>query len=506
MNISVKDFDFIDESLKGNIPLAVFVFSNKLNEIPVEIFQDEYVETIYNRMLLNKEFKGEQGELIQIQSIKSPFNRFILIGMGEQKNLELETFRVAGALVCRTVKSLNLKSVTVKFPDSNRLEEISQVFMEGLMLRNYEFNKYLQKKDESKLLEELYIYSKHEDQKDSIKKGLEVGRILSNATNICRDIANEPANYMTPEKMANKASEIAEINKQSLSCRIYSKEELEELGMGCFLGVAKGCSKSVPPRMIVMEYHCNDKNAPLIAFVGKGVTFDSGGISLKNAQNMFHMKRDMSGASAVIGIMKGVAELKLNVNVIGVIGATENMPSSNALKPGDIIKSMSGKTVEVINTDAEGRLVLADLLTFVQKKYKPTYIIDIATLTGAVASMFGGKMSGAFTNSRELIKKIMEASKKSNELIWELPLDKKLFKDANKSFFADLKNSSAKPPGAIKAGLFLYEFIENEIPWLHLDIAGADTSSGETATYYPRGSTGVSTRTMIEFLRNISES
>jgi len=502
MNISVKDFEFIDESLKGNIPLAVLTFSNKLDEIAEEILQDEYVKAIYNRMLSNKEFKGEDGEIIEIQSISSPFNRFIVIGMGDEKNFELETFRVAGASVCRTVKSLKGKSVVVKFPELENLEEMSQVFMEGFMLRNYEFNKYLEKK-EDKLLNELYIYSKNEDQKLAIKRGLEIGRIMSDATNICRDIANEPANFMTPEIMADRAVEMSKTT--SLSCQVYSEKELEELGMGCFLCVSQASSKSVPPKMIVMEYSCGNENAPLVAIIGKGVTFDSGGISLKNAQNMFHMKRDMSGASAVIGIMKGVAELKLNVNVIGVIGATENMPNAEAVKPGDIVKSMSGKTVEVINTDAEGRLVLADLLTFVQRKYKPAYVIDIATLTGAVASIFGGKMSGAFTNNKDLLNKIMQASEKTNELIWELPLGQKLFKDANKSFFADLKNSSPKPPGATKAALFLYEFIENDIPWVHLDIAGADTSSGESATYYPRGSTGVSTRTMIEFLRNISE-
>ncbi len=503
-NLAIKEYN---NHIKDSMPLAVFVFSDKLEQFPQEISTDEGIEKIYHRVVQDKQITGKPGEAPYIYALDSNFSKFYFIGIGNSSELELENFRVAGAALCRRLRKFNINKVTVKFPNiehelSNELENRVQAFIEGFMLRNYDFCKYREKSHEG-AVEELYIFEDNQPRKEIIFRGIRVGEALSKATNFCRNIANEPANFMTPEIMAEKATEIAERFNDSLICKVYNREDLEKIGMGCFLGVAK--AGGVPPRMISLEYMGAGSDKPVIALVGKGITFDSGGISLKNSSGMFHMKRDMSGAAAVISAMMAVADLGLKVNVVGVVGATENMPGSNAYKPGDILKALSGKTVEIINTDAEGRLVLADLLTYVQREYKPSCLIDLATLTGAVQRALGGAMSGAFTNNKDLLEKVRIASEKANEPIWELPLGAKLYKGANKSYFADLKNSSDKPPGGTKAALFLYEFIENDLPWVHLDIAGTDTASGEPTSYYPRGATGIGTRTIVEFLRNMVE-
>lgn len=489
--------------INESMPLAVFVYSDKLDDFPKSIIKDENVEKIYPRVVQDKQISGKVGEAQYIYSVDSNFSKFYFLGIGSSEEDNLENFRLAGAALCNQLRKLSVKKVAVNFPkfhnqNQENIKNMVQAFTEGFMLRNYDFYKYREKSHEGKV-DELYIYENNPERRDLIHQGVMIGEVISDATLFCRDIANEPANFMTPEEMAKRASEI--FHNTSTVCKVFEAKDLEDFKMGCFLGVAK--AGSVPPKMIVLEY-MNGGEKPLIALVGKGITFDSGGISLKNSSGMFHMKRDMSGAAAVIASMKAVAELKLNVNVIAVVGATENMPGSNAYKPGDILRSMSGKTVEIINTDAEGRLVLADLLTYVQKNYQPSCIIDLATLTGAVQRALGSGMSGAFTNNKELLAKVIKASERANEPLWELPLGEKIYKGANKSYFADLKNSSDKPPGATKAALFLYEFIENNLPWLHLDIAGTDTSSGEPSSYYTRGATGVGTRTIVEFLRNIS--
>lgn len=503
MNNSLKIKEY-DTQINEVMPLAVFVFSDKLNEFPKDIIKDENVEQIYPRVIADKQISGKVGEAQYIYSLDTKFNKFYFIGLGNSSDNDLENYRLAGAALCSRLRKFNIPKIAIKFPDftqysDDEIRNKVQSFTEGFMLRNYDFYKYRQKSHEGKV-DELFIYEENSEKRDVIHQGIMIGEVISEATLFCRDIANEPANFMTPEEMANRAMEI--FHNSSLICKVFDRKDLEDFQMGCFLGVAKAGSQ-VPPKMIVMEY-MNGGDKPIVALVGKGITFDSGGISLKNSSGMFHMKRDMSGAAAVISAMRAVAELKLNVNVVAVVGATENMPGSNAYKPGDILKSMSGKTVEIINTDAEGRLVLADLLTYVQRNYNPSCIIDLATLTGAVQRALGGGMSGAFTNNKELLAKLMSASEKANEPIWELPLAPKIYKGANKSYFADLKNSSDKPPGGTKAALFLYEFIENDLPWVHLDIAGTDTASGEPSSYYTRGATGVGTRTIVEFLRNIS--
>lgn len=496
-NLVVKEYN---SKIKEQMPLAVFVFSDKINDFPKEAIKDEYIEKLYYKLIQDKQITGKAGENSYLYSLDSNFNKYCFLGIGDSKNIEEEDFRVAGSALCMRLRKLNIEKVAVKFPqlkDSERYDRYIQNFIEGFMLRNYDFYKYRQKSHEGKITE-LYLYQTDKKLKEKIETGLHKGAILSESTIFCRDIANEPANFMTPEIMAQRVLEIGKSNKK-LKCKIFEKKDLEKLGMGCFLAVAQ--ADSVPPKMIVMEYK-QGGNKPFIALVGKGITFDSGGISLKNSSGMFHMKRDMSGAAAVISAMKALSELDLKINVVGIVGATENMPDANSYKPSDILTSMSGKTVEIINTDAEGRLVLADLLTYTQKTYKPKLIIDLATLTGAVQRALGGEMSGAFTNNKDLLSKVMNASKVANEPIWELPLEPKIYRGANKSYFADLKNSSDKPPGGTKAALFLYEFIENDLPWVHLDIAGTDTASGEPSSYYPRGATGVGTRTLAEFLIN----
>lgn len=492
--------------VKDLLPLALFVFSDQLEVFPSNIAKDPNVEKIYQRIVQDKHITGKTGESSYIYLLDDEFSQLYFIGAGESNETDIENFRIAGASLCQKLRKFKVSKIAVKFPFNSNTDLIEvqnkvQAFTEGFMLRNYDFNKYREKSNEAKV-DELYFVEENSLIKESILKGFSIGQILSNATNLCRDISNEPGNIMTPSEMANRAKQISESSNGKLNCKIFDKEHLEEFGMGCFLGVAKAGGEV--PKMIVLEYTSKPEN-PYIALIGKGITFDSGGISLKNSSGMFHMKRDMSGASSVIAVMKALTELDLPVNVVAVIGATENMPDSNAYKPGDILRSMSGKTVEITNTDAEGRLVLADLMTYAQRNYQVTSMIDVATLTGAVQRALGSAITGCFTNNKELLSKLMVASEKANEPLWELPLASKLYKGANKSYFADLKNSSDKPPGATKAALFLHEFIENNTPWIHIDIGGTETASGEPSSYYPRGATGVMTRTLIELLRNHTE-
>lgn len=501
----IKEFS---SEVQDFLPLSIFVFSDKLDYFPDNIVKDISVKKIYDRIIQDKQLTGKTGESSYIYLLDDKFSQLYFIGAGESTDTDIENFRLAGASLCQKLRKFKVNKIALKFPfnENNSPIEIQnkvQAFTEGFMLRNYDFSKYREKQNEEKV-EELYFVEENELIKENIVKGFELGQILSNATNLCRDISNEPGNEMTPTEMSNRALQISEKSDGKLLCKIFDKQKLEEFGMGCFLGVAKAGGEV--PQMIVLEYkNANNPEDPFIALIGKGITFDSGGISLKNSSGMFHMKRDMSGASTVLGVMKAISELNLKINVVAVIGATENMPGSNAYKPGDVLRSMSGKTVEITNTDAEGRLVLADLLTYAQKNYQVNSIIDVATLTGAVQRALGSAITGCFTNNKELLNRLFIASEKSNEPLWELPLGLKYYRGANKSYFADLKNSSDKPPGATKAALFLYEFIENNTPWIHIDIGGTETASGEPSSYYPRGATGVMTRTLIEFLINTVE-
>jgi leucyl aminopeptidase len=302
---------------------------------------------------------------------------------------------------------------------------------------------------------------------------------------------NEPANFMTPSDMAEIARKVA--TEYGLDYTVLEREQMQELGMGALLGVAPGSQQ--PPKFIILKYEGDDPSHKPLGLVGKGITFDSGGISLKPSESMSDMKGDMSGGATVIAALRGIAQLKPKINITALIPATENLPSGTALKPGDVLKAMNGKTIEIANTDAEGRLILADALSYAQK-LELTPVVDIATLTGACHIALGDFATGAFTNDQELCNKVVKAGDEAGEKLWQMPMYEE-YKEQNKSEIADIKNTGGRYGGAITAAKFLNEFT-GDIPWVHLDIAGTFYSSKEKG-YLIKGATGVGVRTLINF-------
>jgi leucyl aminopeptidase len=368
------------------------------------------------------------------------------------------------------------------------LEPSAEAIAEGAILGLYSFSKY--KKPEYEDIDEILIVAKEGEEVPIIKSAIDKGKAVAQATNMARDMVNEPANYMTPTRMAEVAKEIA--TKYDLELKIFDREDMEAMGMGALLGVAKGSNQ--PPKLVVLSYKGDEGSQNTMGFLGKGITFDSGGISIKASEGMEEMKDDMAGAAAVMTALGAIAQLKPKINVTAVIPTTENLPSGTALKPGDILKAMNGKTIEVISTDAEGRLILADALSYAAKQ-GVSPLIDLATLTGACRIALGTFYSGLFGNNQELIDKVRKAAERTGERMWQMPMPEE-YKEQNKSDIADIKNAGNRIGGAITAALFLAEFVDN-VPWVHIDIAGTAFSSKESG-YIAKGATGVGVRTLVE--------
>jgi len=330
-----------------------------------------------------------------------------------------------------------------------------------------------------------------------LEQGYHKGRILAEATNLARDMVNEPANYMTPNQMAETAKRLAETCGLELS--VFEREQMQELGMGALLGVTQGSRQ--PPKFIVLRYRGGDSTEIDVALVGKGITFDSGGISIKPAEKMGEMKGDMAGGAAVMAAISAIAQLKPKINVMAIIPAAENLPGDNALKPGDILTAMSGKTIEIISTDAEGRLILADALGYANK-LGAKLMVDVATLTGACRVALGDVCSGAFSNNQELMDKVIAAGAEAGELIWQMPMYEQ-YKEQNKSDVADIKNIGGRYAGAITAAQFLAEFV-GDTPWVHLDIAGTSMTDKEKR-YLVKGATGVPVRTLVNLVLSLAK-
>jgi leucyl aminopeptidase len=357
----------------------------------------------------------------------------------------------------------------------------------------FEPDKYRTKEKEEREIKRFEVVIEGGD-KSALQRGVDRGRIIGESVNFTRDLANEPGRFMTPTILAQKAKDVA--REFGLSFDALDQKQMEKLGMGSLLGVARGSDE--PPRLIVLKYTPprKTKSDGLLALVGKGITFDSGGISLKPGENMELMKYDMTGAATVIGTMRAIAQLKPSIPVLGVAPCSENLPSGKATKPGDVLKAMTGKTIEVINTDAEGRLVLADAIAYA-KKLGATRVIDMATLTGAVSIALGDVNTAILGTDQALIQDVIDAGREVGEKFWQLPLDKE-YSNQIKSDIADIKNVGGKKAGTITAAAFLKEFADG-ISWAHLDIAG--TAWGDPATpYRAKGPTGVAVRTLIEFV------
>lgn len=423
----------------------------------------------------------------------------ILLGLGKQEEFTLDRLRGVAGTAIRAAQQLDARSVATVVHGAGQAGfdplAAAQALVEGTLLGNYRFRSYKTEPDDIILPEKLYIVENNAQKVPAITAGAGRAETIAAAVNMSRDLVNHPANYMTPMRMAAQASEIA--NSQGLEVQVLDRDDIVSLGMNAFLAVAKGSHE--PPRLIVLRYNGNPGGKNLLALVGKGITFDSGGISLKPGEGMHEMKDDMAGAAAVLGAMQAIAALKPPVNIIGVVPCTENMPSGYAFRPGDVIDSLGGKKIEIISTDAEGRLILADAVAYALR-LGATHIIDLATLTGACVVALGSVTSGVMSNDRELCRRVLDASTATGERMWELPLFEE-YKEQIKSDIADLKNSGGRPAGAITAGLFIAAFAAGK-PWVHIDIAGT-VSSDKDNGYKVKGATGVGVRTLVRLVEDL---
>jgi len=438
------------------------------------------------------------GKLFEMTLVHHPAGfkakRLLLAGCGKkEKFTSAELRRVSGAAL-RHLKSRSLKSIAMLLDAKYAAAEHLEAAVEGALVGDFEPDRYKSDKKDVKVVDRFTVAVPGGGAE--LDAGLERGRIVAEAQNLTRELANEPANRLTPLRLAESARSTAAA--YGLDCDVLDRDRMKQLGMGSLLGVAMGSAE--PPALIVLHYRPAGapKGGVQLGLVGKGVTFDTGGISIKPADGMVKMKYDMSGGAAVIGAMRALAQLKPPIPVTALIPAVENMPGSRAQRPGDIVTSLSGKTIEVINTDAEGRLILADALTYA-KRLGCTHLVDAATLTGAVVVALGHINIGAFSNNDELAERVLDAARTAGEKMWRLPLDED-YKELLKSPFADLANVGGRPGGAITAAWFLREFAD-ETPWVHLDIAGTAWLD-DAKPYASKGPSGVPVRTFVNLAMN----
>ena len=423
---------------------------------------------------------------------KIPVKRLLFVGLGKEKQAEFHQIKEAIGTAIQKMNKTKLGSAAIGLDsfacETIQPDEAAQAFSEAFGLASYKFKGYKQPSNEpEQWIEQITVYT--EADIEEVKAALHVGYVLSQGTNSARTLVNTPANMLTAADLAEHAKQLAD--KYGFEVEILGKADMEKLGMGALLAVNRGSVE--PPKMITLKYQPQEEWEDVLGFVGKGITFDTGGYSLKPKDGIVGMKMDMGGAAAVLGAMEIIGELKPEQNVVAVIPSTDNMISGEALKPDDVITTMSGKTIEVLNTDAEGRLVLADAMTYA-KHHKADYLVDVATLTGGVIVALGTDKTGAITNNDDFLEKVLAASKEAGEFIWQLPLTERDKERIRSSKIADLNNSPGREGHAIMGGGFIGEFAE-ETPWVHLDIAGtADTN--KASALGPAGATGVMARTL----------
>ena len=442
-------------------------------------------------LLRTKRFQGKLNEtfLLPVDS-----RWIVLVGAGKKEELTLERVRQAAATGSRRVLSAGIETFArslVQVPGATA-EQVAQTVTEGTILGTYQFQELKTVLPENnKRLKEVTLVVPSKKEEDAAKAGIRKGQIIAEAVCWSRDMINRPSNRLTPTMMAQEGKAAAK--KFGFRCQVLDPKTQRRLGMNALLGVARGSRE--PSQFIILEYkRAGARQKKPLVWIGKGITFDSGGISIKPADKMEQMKYDMSGGAAVLGALRAVAGLKLPVHVVGLVPATENLPGGSAQKPGDVVRSYGGKTIEVINTDAEGRLVLADAMGYAQK-YKPEAMVDLATLTGACIVALGQHCMGLMGNDRKLNDRIREAGDRVGERAWELPLWPE-YTEAVRSDVADVKNVGDGKAGTITAASFLQEFVD-KIPWVHLDIAGVAWADGEKG-YLRKGATGVGVRLLVE--------
>ncbi|MCL7489608.1 MAG: leucyl aminopeptidase [Desulfobulbaceae bacterium] len=456
------------------------------------------------------DFSGKEGQVYQFYPADCPkgkdgirATRALVVGLGtlaEQGGKIREQLRIAGGTATAQARKCKAAKVVAVLPDTPGLapEDAAECLAEGLILANYLFAKYKKKlaRDEEPFLVKNFLISGSEMPAKALRKGMKKGADAALAACVARDMASEPGSSWTPLQFAEYARKLA--RRTDLQCTVLDKADMKKLGMGGILAVNQG--SAIPPKLVILQYRTSKKN-PTLMLVGKGLTFDSGGISLKPAAGMEDMKYDMCGGAAVLAAMEAVAREKpANLNIVALVPATDNMSGPAALKPGDIITHYNGATCEVVNTDAEGRLLLADALAYGIKKYNPDAVVDLATLTGAVIVGLGHHMTGLLSNNDNLVEQILAAGELCGEPLWRLPLGTEYTKQL-KSEVADMKNIGGKGAGTITAAAFLQEFV-GDTPWAHLDIAGTAWNFTEKSYVPPKGPSGIGVRTLLALIRN----
>jgi leucyl aminopeptidase len=468
---------------------------------PTLLTADEAVSKAAATVLSGGEFKADANETLLLHSpLGLKAKRLLLVGLGKGAKVTQHEIRKAAGTAVRFAKPRGIKALAIAVPEGFDSRSAVRAIAEGAILADFDSDTYrTDRKDRS--IDTVSILAPAGADLRSVEDGLSEGRILAESQNFARSLINEPGNRMTPTILGQKAAEMAK--EFGLKCEVFGADKLHELKMGAFWSVSQGSDE--PPALIVMTYEPADAAAepgrpgrPILGLVGKGITFDTGGISIKPADSMEKMKYDMAGGAAMIGAMRAIAQLKPGVKVIGIVCAAENMPSGNAMKPGDITIAMSGKSIEIINTDAEGRMVLADGLYYA-RQLGATHLVDAATLTGAVAIALGQINAGVFSNDDETYRRFAQALETSGEKFWRLPVEDE-YREQIRSSIADIQNTGlTRYGGAITAAMFLKEFV-GDTPWLHLDIAGLAWID-QDKPWLARGPSGIGVRSIVEWVR-----
>ena len=462
---------------------------------------DEAFDGLLRELFKRGEFKGEVGELTTVHTMgKLAAGRVVLVGLGKLEKLQPLTIQRACGAAARHLQQTGAHSIALACLLENAsldLETQAQAAIEGTLLGIYTFKKYKQADTQGngngRGISSIAVMTDATPQ-SSLEAARQRAMAFAEATNFVRDLVNEPPNVLTPTELANRASLIAK--QFGLDCEVLERPQMEELGMGGLLAVSQGSAE--PAKFIMLHYRgAPTRSEKDVVLVGKGITFDTGGISIKPGENMYKMKGDMAGAAAVIGALYAIAALKPTINVTVLVPTTENMPGGKAYRPGDILRILNGKTIEIINTDAEGRLVLADALSYAVQKEQATTVIDVATLTGGMVIALGSVMAGLFCNDDELSAEIIAAGQQVGEKFWRMPLDEE-YAEAIHSDVADIKQTGGRPASSITAAKILEHFV-GKTRWAHLDIAGTDFSDVKRA-YAEKGATGFAARTLAELV------
>ena len=493
MNITVLQEDVT----KVNTPaLIVNIFEGVKSPGGATGAVDQALGGAISQLIDEGEIRGKAGEMTLIHTFgRIAASRVLVAGLGKRESFSANMVRNVMGDACRFLRSRNVASACTIAHGAGigglQTQSVARAMAEGALLGLYRFNHYRSPNGDDTELNDLSVVEQDAAKVAELEKGLRLGTITAEASCLARDMANEPANVMTPTQMSEVARRVADA--EGLEIEILDREDMEEKGMGSLLGVARGSRQ--PPKLIVLKYRGNPDNpGDNLGIIGKGVTFDTGGISIKPAAGMERMKGDMSGGASVIGAMQAIGRIRPRVNVTGVVPAVENMPGGEAQRPGDIVQTMNGKTVEVINTDSEGRLILCDAMAYA-RELGVNRMVDIATLTGAIIVSLGKICTGVMGNDQEFIDQLIDASEDTGERFWQLPMFDE-YRDTLESNFADMMNVGAdRGAGSITAAKFLSEFAEG-IPWAHLDIAGTAGSTAEKG-YLVKGATGVPVRTLV---------